>query len=111
MRIAERNIGDGYAVADFLRGGHSNSFVSERRTANRPQRLVSNHEFVVNFETLANGEKRLPFALLGALAIADVDGRRLVIACRQRGADARIHSTTEEDDCARSLGGRHHRKY
>jgi len=51
----------------------------------------------VDLQALANGGKRLPLALLGALAVTHVQGRGLVIARGQRRTDARIHSSTEED--------------
>ena len=40
------------------------------------------------------------FALLGALAIAHMDRGGVMVASRQRSADAGIHSSAEQDDRA-----------
>jgi hypothetical protein len=52
----------------------------------------------VNFQALANGKKRLPLALLGALTVTDVDSGYFVIAGRERGANTGIHAAAEQDD-------------
>jgi hypothetical protein len=57
----------------------------------------------VNFQALADGEKRLLLAFLGTLAVADVDGRGFVVAGRQSGAHAGIHAAAEQDDCTGSV--------
>ena len=102
MRIAERNVGDGNVVADFFILRHGDGVVGKRRASNGTQSLVSHHQLVVNSQALADGKKRLPFALLGTLAVADVDGGSIVVACRQRGANTGIHpplSSTTARDC------------
>ena len=87
-------------VADVLGVGDGDGVIGERGAANRTQSLVPHHELVVNFQALADGEKRLPLALLGTLPVTDVDRGRVVVAHRQRGADAGIHASAEEDDGA-----------
>src|SRR5216684_7946524 len=100
MRIAKRDVSDGNAVAHLRGRRHVDGVVGERRTANSTQGLVSDHELVMNFKALADGKKRLPLALLGALTVADVDGCYFVVARRQSGAYTGVHAATEEDNCA-----------
>jgi hypothetical protein len=64
----------------------------------------------MNFQALADGEKRLPLPLLCALAVADVHRGYLVVADRQSGANGRIHASTQENNGARFLQGRHSKR-
>ncbi len=45
-------------------------------------------------------KKRPPFAFFGALSVAHMDSGRVVIARRQRRADAGIHAAAQEDNRA-----------
>jgi hypothetical protein len=44
--------------------------------------------------------KRLPFAAFGALAVADVQGGRIVVTGGEGGTHTRIHASAEQDDGA-----------
>jgi hypothetical protein len=61
----------------------------------------------VYLEALADGQKRLPLALLGTLPVADMDSRGVEVANGESGADRGIHASTEEDNGA-GFGGRNH---
>src|SRR5439155_8694664 len=107
MRIAEGDISDWNAVADFLGNGHVDGIVGKGGASNRVQGLVSDHQLVVNLQALADRKKRLALALLGALPVADVDRGRIVVACRQRGANAGVHAATEQNELTSFLRDLH----
>jgi hypothetical protein len=62
--------------------------------------VVAHQELFFDVEAVADGEKGLSLALLGALTVADVQRCDVVIASCKRGADAGIHASAEEDDGA-----------
>jgi hypothetical protein len=62
---------------------------------------------VVNSEALADRKKRLSFALLGTLAVADVDRGCFVVARCQRRANTRIHTAAEQHNRPRFLRSWH----
>src|ERR1700757_2476518 len=105
MRVAEWHVGDGDGVAsvlgtNVLRVGHGDGVVGQRRSADEPQSLVTNHELVVNPEALADGQEGLPLALLGALSVAHMESRSVKVADGKSGADGGVHASAEENDSA-----------
>ena len=87
-------------MASRPRRGHSDGIVGERRAADRAKGLVSNHKLVADSEALADGKKRLPFALFRTLPVTDVNRGRVVVARRQSRANAGVHASAEQDDGA-----------
>ena len=63
--------------------------------------------FSLNVQALADCQKGLPFALFGALAIADVQRGGVVVAGGESGADAGIHASAEQDYGAGFVGMGH----
>ena len=56
--------------------------------------------FSLNVQALANGQEGLALAVFGALAIADVQGGRGIVAGGESRAHAGIHASAEQNDCA-----------
>ena len=100
--VAERHIGYRNIVPSPMAcdSGTPMLRVGQRRTANRGERFVPHQQPVPNSQAIADGEKRPPLALFGTLSVADMDGGRVVIARRQRGADAGVHPATQENNRA-----------
>ena len=105
MRIAERHIGDGNgrsacggSASGKLRARfrYGNAGIGERRATDGGQRRQLHHQAAGDAEPVANGVEGAPLARGGALPIADVQRRGIVIARRQRGANARIHAAAEQ---------------
>ena len=74
--------------------------VGQGRATDCGQGCISDQQPVPNAQAIADGGKGLTFALLGTLSVTDVYGGSVVIAGRQRGADAGIHPATEENNRA-----------
>jgi hypothetical protein len=87
-------------VADPGCERHGDVFICEGRTSDGAESVITNEELVLDIQTIANGEKRLLLAVFGALSVADMHGGGIVVAGRQSRANAGIHASAEEDNCA-----------
>ena len=113
MRIAKRDIGDGNAGPAMpegeslaMRFGNGNARIGEGGSADGAQSFIAHQQPVANFQPVADAFEGAPFALFGALPVADMDGGRMVVACRKRRTNAGIHAAAQQDDGARLAGGR-----
>src|ERR1022692_3073945 len=97
MRVAERHVGDRHARSDRMRFGNTDAGVGERGASNGAEGVVANHQAVADAEAVADGFKGASFAEFGALAIADVHGRGVMVTGGEGRTDTRIHATAEED--------------
>jgi hypothetical protein len=103
MRVAKGNIADwdvGAGGLDRVRGGYGDVLVGEGGASDGAQSLVADEEFFLNVQALADGEEGLAFAGFGALSVTDVQGRGGVVTGSESGADAGIHASAEQHDCA-----------
>src|SRR5437763_10350209 len=97
MRVAKGNVGDRNIVAHGMSGrggrGYGDVFIGEGGASNGTQSLIAEQEFVLNIQALANGQERLALTRFSALAVADVQGRGIVIAACESRADTGIHAS------------------
>ncbi len=80
------------AGADPVRFGNGNARIGEGGSADGAQSFIAHQQPVTNSEPVADAFEGAPFALFGALPVADVDGSGLVVAGRERRTHAGIHA-------------------
>ena len=116
VRVAEGNIGDGNAGADSVgvgpvrrRFGDGDAAVGKGGAADDAEEVDGERKELCELEFVGDGAGGLELALLGALAIAEVQGVGLVLLRGDGGADGGVHAAGEADDgagCGAAGGGR-----
>ena len=107
MRVAEGHVGDGNAAADgSVRRpaalGHGDVGVGQGRAADDAEDVDGERQELASCSSRSDGAGAGQFALLGALAIAEVEGVGLMLARGDGGADGGVHAAGEADDGART---------
>jgi len=113
--VAEGDVGDGDGFAYWLgvgcvmgRNGDSDVGVGEGGSADLSEDVDAEGQELDAAEGMGDGAGALEFALLGALAVAEVEGVGVEVAGGEGGADGGVHAAGEADDGAGpgEFGGR-----